>query len=195
MSCSVKISSGKSWSGSQRRISSLAEENTCPSPNGAASSCALLQTIQTTNNVLVASSLATTYTTTSSTGLETITATTATATTTTTTTTTIGGPAAVAANIAGVFGASGTAAGGVGQRIATPRPVKSIATKKGEDTSKLLNATLPPPPPPPPPPLPPPPPPPFVLSSSSFGHLVCLPFAKPRFCQHRQTTHSTIDII
>ncbi|KAF7381347.1 hypothetical protein HZH66_013741 [Vespula vulgaris] len=197
MSCSVKISSGKSWSGSQRRISSLAEENTCPSPNGAASSCALLQTIQTTNNALVASSLATTYTTTSSTGLETITATTATATTTTTTTTTtIGGPAAVAANIAGVFGAGGTAAGGVGQRIATPRPVKSIATKKGEDTSKLLNATLPPPPPPPPPPpLPPPPPPPFVLSSSSFGHLVCLPFAKPRFCQHRQTTHSTIDII
>ncbi|XP_043682821.1 uncharacterized protein LOC122636054 isoform X4 [Vespula pensylvanica] len=139
MSCSVKISSGKSWSGSQRRISSLAEENTCPSPNGAASSCALLQTIQTTNNVLVASSLATTYTTTSSTGLETITATTATATTTTTTTTTtIGGPAAVAANIAGVYGAGGTAAGGVGQRIATPRPVKSITTKKGEDTSKLL---------------------------------------------------------
>ncbi|XP_035737279.1 uncharacterized protein LOC118448306 isoform X3 [Vespa mandarinia] len=140
MSCSVKISSGKSWSGSQRRISSLAEENTCPSPNGAASSCALLQTIQTTNNVLVASSLATTYTTTSSTGLETITTTTTAATTasTTTTTTTIGGPAAAAANVAGVFGAGGTAAGGISQRIATPRPVKSIATKKGEDTSKLL---------------------------------------------------------
>ncbi|XP_076760636.1 uncharacterized protein LOC143429100 [Xylocopa sonorina] len=30
MSCSVKISCGKSWSGSQRRINSLAEETTCP---------------------------------------------------------------------------------------------------------------------------------------------------------------------
>ncbi|KOX73676.1 hypothetical protein WN51_13754 [Melipona quadrifasciata] len=39
MSCSVKISCGKSWSGSQRRINSLAEETTCPTVVGS-TSCA-----------------------------------------------------------------------------------------------------------------------------------------------------------
>ncbi|KOC64872.1 hypothetical protein WH47_04460 [Habropoda laboriosa] len=72
MSCSVKISCGKSWSGSQRRINSLAEETTCPT--GGSTSCAGLAAQ----------------------------------------------PAAVA------------------QRLAPPRPVKSIAAKKGEDTTKLL---------------------------------------------------------
>nr|XP_034171195.1 uncharacterized protein LOC117600215 isoform X1 [Osmia lignaria] len=38
MSCSVKISCGKSWSGSQRRINSLAEETSCPT--AASASCA-----------------------------------------------------------------------------------------------------------------------------------------------------------
>lgn len=38
MSCTVKISCGKNWSGSQRRINSLAEETTCPTSGSA--SCA-----------------------------------------------------------------------------------------------------------------------------------------------------------
>ncbi|KAG7198611.1 hypothetical protein KM043_005972 [Ampulex compressa] len=98
MSCSVKISCGKSWSGSQRRINSLAEESTCPSGGGTI--CAGLQAAQ-------PATIASTSTSTSPSN----------ATSTTTTTNT-------------------TAAGN--QRIAPPRPVKSIAAKKGEDTTKLL---------------------------------------------------------
>ncbi|XP_014604764.1 PREDICTED: uncharacterized protein LOC106787160 [Polistes canadensis] len=162
MSCSVKISSGKSWSGSQRRISSLAEENTCPSPNnGAVQSCALSQTIQTSNNVLVVSSQQTAnynnntnVNTTSNTigNLENLTNIINNPSIVTTSNTTsgisVGCPPVVynstvaSSNIAGVFGAGGCttapAAGGIPQRIPTPRPVKSIASKKGEDTSKLL---------------------------------------------------------
>ncbi|KAK2583159.1 hypothetical protein KPH14_009182 [Odynerus spinipes] len=143
MSCSVKISSGKSWSGSQRRISSLAEENTCSSASSSSSSssssgssgCALLQTIQANNNVLIASTIS------SSTAFlgNTIAATAAITTATTTTTIGGGGVSAVSASLAaGVFPAGATATGGFGQRIQPPRPVKSIAAKKGEDTSKLL---------------------------------------------------------
>ncbi|KAI4497740.1 hypothetical protein M0802_007280 [Mischocyttarus mexicanus] len=163
MSCSVKISSGKSWSGSQRRISSLAEENTCPSPNsGAVPSCALSQTIQTTNNVLVVSSLPINYNTTTTTtttnnnnnnnnnttntgNLDNTVNVNPSITSTVTTTGIItgGGPigyntTVASSNIAGVFGAGGTAVGSIPQRIPTPRPVKSIISKKGEDTSKLL---------------------------------------------------------
>nr|XP_033321546.1 uncharacterized protein LOC117217812 [Megalopta genalis] len=88
MSCSVKISCGKSWSGSQRRINSLAEE---PAAGGAGCSGQAAQQTSTLGT-------AATSTTTS--------------------------PAA--------------SGGGGGQRIASLRPVRSIAAKKGEDTTKLL---------------------------------------------------------
>lgn len=101
MSCSVKISCGKSWSGSQRRINSLAEETTCPAAVGS-TSCAGLAGQPTA----VAS-----------------TSTSTTATTSTTTTTNTVSPSTLT---------SGS------QRLAPPRPVKSIAAKKGEDTTKLL---------------------------------------------------------
>lgn len=66
MSCTVKISSARSWSGSQRKINSVAEETTvCP--------------------------------------------------------------------LSGNVGGSPQ-----GQKTVSPRPVKSIAVKKGEDTTKLL---------------------------------------------------------
>ncbi|XP_076675975.1 uncharacterized protein LOC143373061 isoform X1 [Andrena cerasifolii] len=96
MSCSVKISCGKGWSGSQRRINSLAEETTCSTSGNA--SCAGLAAQPAT-------------------GASTSTSTTAT-TSTATTTSTVGG--------------------GGGQRIVPPRPIKSIAARKGEDTTKLL---------------------------------------------------------
>ncbi|XP_051171348.1 uncharacterized protein LOC127288124 [Leptopilina boulardi] len=73
MSCSVKISSARSWSGSQRKINSVAEE-----------------------------------------------------TTTTTTHPVSPGSGNIGTTLAG------------GQKVISPRPVKSIAVKKGEDTSKLL---------------------------------------------------------
>ncbi|XP_076237644.1 uncharacterized protein LOC143181210 [Calliopsis andreniformis] len=94
MSCSVKISCGKGWSGSQRRINSLAEETTCTTSGSG--SCVGLAAQPAT--VASTSALAT--------------ATTSTPTTTVT------------------FAA--------GQRLAPPRPAKSIAVKKGEDTTKLL---------------------------------------------------------
>ncbi|CAK9826079.1 hypothetical protein ANTRET_LOCUS3980 [Anthophora retusa] len=100
MSCSVKISCGKSWSGSQRRINSLAEETTCPT--GGSTSCAGLAA----QPAAVAS-----------------TSTSTTATTFTTTTNNTINPSTLT---------SGS------QRLAPPRPVKSIAAKKGEDTTKLL---------------------------------------------------------
>ncbi|XP_017757061.1 PREDICTED: uncharacterized protein LOC108548558 [Eufriesea mexicana] len=101
MSCSVKISCGKSWSGSQRRINSLAEETTCPTAGSA--SCAGLAGQPTA----VASTSAST-----------------TATTSTPTTASTVSPS--------------TLTSGSSQRLAPPRPVKSIAAKKGEDTTKLL---------------------------------------------------------
>ncbi|XP_014474966.1 PREDICTED: uncharacterized protein LOC106744578 [Dinoponera quadriceps] len=111
MSCSVKISCGKSWSGSQRRINSLAEETTN------ASCCAGLQATQPTT-----SAASTTTTTTNTT------------TTTTTITVAFNSPvtAANATSINGFLAAAGN------QRVVPPRPVKSIAAKKGEDTTKLL---------------------------------------------------------
>ncbi|XP_015429170.1 PREDICTED: LOW QUALITY PROTEIN: uncharacterized protein LOC107185908 [Dufourea novaeangliae] len=88
MSCSVKISCGKGWSGSQRRINSLAEETTCIVAGSA--SCLSIQqgggvtsTTAATTNTLI--------------------------------------PGTVSS-----------------QRIGPPRPVRSIAAKKGEDTTKLL---------------------------------------------------------
>ncbi|XP_076224851.1 uncharacterized protein LOC116430111 [Nomia melanderi] len=98
MSCSVKISCGKSWSGSQRRINSLAEEPTCPAAGGA--SCAGLAVQPTSTSTSTTST-----------------------TSTATTTNTITSAATVTS---------------AGQRIAPPRPVRSIAAKKGEDTTKLL---------------------------------------------------------
>ncbi|XP_076620116.1 uncharacterized protein LOC143341240 [Colletes latitarsis] len=100
MSCSVKISCGKSWSGSQRRINSLAEETTCPTTGSA--SCAGLVA----PSVAVASTSAST-----------------TATTSTPTTTNIVAQSTVSS---------------VNQRTAPSRPIRSIAARKGEDTTKLF---------------------------------------------------------
>lgn len=93
----MKISCGKSWSGSNRRINSLAEETTCPSSGSA--TCAGLQATQ---PATIAS-----------------------------TSTTAAIPIIASSNNAIPIGS-------VSQRIAPPRPVKSIAAKKGEDTTKLL---------------------------------------------------------
>ncbi|XP_060817235.1 uncharacterized protein LOC132907833 [Bombus pascuorum] len=100
MSCSVKISCGKNWSGSQRRINSLAEETTCPTAGS--TSCAGLAGQP---NAVASTSTSTTATT-----------------STTTTTNTVSPSTLTSGN----------------QRLAPPRPVKSIASRKGEDTTKLL---------------------------------------------------------
>lgn len=97
----MKISCGKSWSGSQRRINSLAEETTCPAVVGS-TSCAGLA------------------------GQPTAVASTSTSTTATTSTTTTANTVSPSTLTSG------------SQRLAPPRPVKSIAAKKGEDTTKLL---------------------------------------------------------
>lgn len=100
MSCSVKISCGKNWSGSQRRINSLAEETSCPTAGS--TSCAGLAGQP---NAVASTSTSTTATT-----------------STTTTTNTVSPSTLTSGN----------------QRLAPPRPVKSIASRKGEDTTKLL---------------------------------------------------------
>jgi len=116
MSCSVKISCGKNWSGSQRRINSLAEEasNACP-PNAAANNCACLQQAAQPQAPASTSSVATTAT-----------------------TSTVG--VATVANLAIGTTAVSTVAtiAAANQRVVPPRPVKSIAARKGEDTTKLL---------------------------------------------------------
>ena len=97
MSCSVKISSGKSWSGSQRRIGSLPEETPPGYTVQAAPQTGNVQTNQSsTTNTSVTNSATGSY-------------------------------ALVSQNIHSVST--------TGQ---PPRPVKSIAARKGEDTTKLL---------------------------------------------------------
>jgi len=123
MSCSVKISCGKSWGGSQRRIGSLAEEaSACPGP--APVNCAGgLQAVQPSATSTSSSTSATSTTVTATVAFNNpVVVTTSTGTVTTT--------AATAATTSVV------AAGN--QRVVPPRPVKSIAAKKGEDTTKLL---------------------------------------------------------
>ncbi|GAB1863434.1 Trna 2-thiocytidine biosynthesis protein [Camponotus japonicus] len=131
MSCSVKISCGKNWSGSQRRISSLAEE-TCPS-NAVSTSCAVgHQAAQPTSST---SSLTTTTNTTATT---TVTVAFNNPVITTTSTTTITTAAPVAATTAPATNNINVTVVAGNQRAVPPRPVKSIAAKKGEDTTKLL---------------------------------------------------------
>lgn len=114
MSCSVKISCGKSWGGSQRRIGSLAEEaSACP---GSAVNCGGLQAVQ-PSATSTSSSTSTTATVTVAFNNPVVISTITTA-------------AAAATNVNVI------AAGN--QRVVPPRPVKSIAAKKGEDTTKLL---------------------------------------------------------
>ncbi|XP_020295989.1 uncharacterized protein LOC109860968 [Pseudomyrmex gracilis] len=127
MSCSVKISCGKSWSGSQRGINSSSEENSCPS-NAVSSGCIDLQ--QATQSIATSTSLSSTTTNTAATTAivsvalnNPVISTTNSTVTTTILTTSI---SVVQTPTAG------------NQRIVPPRPVKSIATKKGEDTTKLL---------------------------------------------------------
>lgn len=118
----MKISCGKSWGGSQRRIGSLAEEaSACPGP-AAAVNCAGLQAVQ-PSATSTSSSTSTTNTTATVTVAfnNPVVITTSTSTTAAVTTTT-------SVNV--------IAAGN--QRVVPPRPVKSIAAKKGEDTTKLL---------------------------------------------------------
>lgn len=130
MSCSVKISCGKGWGGSQRRIGSLAEEaSACPP--GPAVNCAGLQAVQ--------PSATSTSGSTSTTNNTTATATVTVAfnnpvviTTSSTSTVAIAAAAAGTTTTASVNIAAGN------QRVVPPRPVKSIAAKKGEDTTKLL---------------------------------------------------------
>ncbi|EZA53975.1 tRNA 2-thiocytidine biosynthesis protein TtcA [Ooceraea biroi] len=121
MSCSVKISCGKSWSGSQRRINSLAEEVSACASNAVATNCACLQ--QAVQQPTAAASASSTATTTTST------------TATTTVAVAVSNPAITTA-ISTVSTIAATAAGN--QRVVPPRPIKSIAAKKGEDTTKLL---------------------------------------------------------
>lgn len=92
----MKISCGKSWSGSQRRINSLAEE---PASGSASCSGQAAQPTSTSTSGTIAASTTTT-----------------------------------AANTL----TSSTATTSGSQRIAPPRFVRSIAAKKGEDTTKLL---------------------------------------------------------
>ncbi|KYN10512.1 hypothetical protein ALC57_17117 [Trachymyrmex cornetzi] len=118
MSCSVKISCGKGWGGSQRKIGSLAEE--ASSPGSAITCTGGLQAVQpsatsttnTTTTVTVASSNPVVVTTSTSTIITASTATTV----------------ATSVNV--------IAAGN--QKVVPPRPVKSIAAKKGEDITKLF---------------------------------------------------------
>ncbi|XP_029666836.1 uncharacterized protein LOC115237739 [Formica exsecta] len=126
MSCSVKISCGKSWS-PQRRISSLAEE-TCPSNAVVSTSCAVgLQAAQPSSST--SSSMTTTNTTSTTTVTVAFNNPVITTTSTTTITTAAAAAAATSINVSAVGG---------NQRVVPPRPVKSIAAKKGEDTTKLL---------------------------------------------------------
>lgn len=112
MSCSVKISCGKGWGGSQRKIGSLAEE---ASSSGSAITCTGgLQAVQPINTT-------TTTTVTSVASSNPVVVTTSTSTITTAST-------ATSINV--------ITAGN--QKVVPPRPVKSIAVKKGEDITKLF---------------------------------------------------------
>ncbi|KYQ57857.1 hypothetical protein ALC60_03157 [Trachymyrmex zeteki] len=127
MSCSVKISCGKGWGGSQRKIGSLAEEVSPACPPGSAITCTGgLQTVQ-PSATSTSSSTSTTNTTTTVTVASSnpVVVTTSTSTSTTASTATT-----VATNVNVI------AAGN--QKVVPPRPVKSIAAKKGEDTTKLF---------------------------------------------------------
>lgn len=98
MSCSVKISSGKSWSGSQRRIGSLPEETTAAYPGQAA--------VPASGNVLAPQSGANVNAS--------------------------GTPSNSSYSLTSHHQSQLTTPG------QAPRPAKSIAAKKGEDTTKLL---------------------------------------------------------
>lgn len=119
MSCSVKISCSKGWSGSQRRINSLAEETTATCPSNASSSncCTGLQVSQPT------ATSSTTATSTVTVALNNP------VTTTTVTATTVSAAVTVASSVA---------ASGGNQRVVPPRPVRATVARKGEDTTKLL---------------------------------------------------------
>ncbi|KYN34809.1 hypothetical protein ALC56_10777 [Trachymyrmex septentrionalis] len=124
MSCSVKISCGKGWGGSQRKIGSLAEE--ASSPGSSITCTGGLQAVQpsatsTTNNTTTTTTTTTTTVTVASSNP--VVVTTSTVTTASTATT-------VAASVNVI------AAGN--QKVVPPRPVKSIAAKKGEDITKLF---------------------------------------------------------
>lgn len=125
MSCSVKISCGKGWGGSQqqRRIGSLAEE---------AVNCAGHQAVQPTGGATSTLS-STSATNTTATATVTVAFNNPVVITTNTNTiiTTAAAAAAAATTSVSVIGAGN-------QRVVPPRPVKSIAAKKGEDTTKLL---------------------------------------------------------
>lgn len=113
----MKISCGKGWGGSQRRIGSLAEETSaCP---GSAVTCAGLQAVQ-PSVTSTSSSTSTTATVTVAFNNSVV----------TTNSTSIIAATTVASSVNVI------AAGN--QRVVPPRPVKSIAAKKGEDTTKLL---------------------------------------------------------
>lgn len=113
MSCSVKISCGKGWGGSQRRIGSLAEEaSACPGP---AVSCTGHQNVQSSSTSATNPTATATVTVAFNNPVVITTST----------------NAAVAATNVNVIAAGN-------QRVVPPRPVKSIAAKKGEDTTKLL---------------------------------------------------------
>lgn len=122
MSCSVKISCGKNWSGSQRRINSLAEETSACPPNAVSTSsnCACPQ--QSGSGQPIAASITSSTTTTT--------------TSTTTVTVAVSNPVSNPVITTAINTAVATIAGN--QRVVPPRPIKSIAVKKGEDTTKLL---------------------------------------------------------
>ncbi|KYM89453.1 hypothetical protein ALC53_02292 [Atta colombica] len=112
MSCSVKISCGKGWGGSQRKIGSLAEE---ASSSGSAITCTGgLQAVQPINTI----------------------------TTTTVTSVTSSNPVVVTTSTSTITIASTATSINVitagNQKVIPPRPIKSIAAKKGEDITKLF---------------------------------------------------------
>ncbi|KAL6258975.1 hypothetical protein P5V15_008898 [Pogonomyrmex californicus] len=128
MSCSVKISCGKNWAGSQRRIGSLAEEaSACPA---SAVNCAGLQTVQPSATLNATSTSSSTSTTISP--------------TTATVTVAFTNPIVITTGTSTITAATAAATTSINviatgnQRVVPPRPVKSIAAKKGEDTTKLL---------------------------------------------------------
>ncbi|XP_017891306.1 uncharacterized protein LOC108631698 [Ceratina calcarata] len=94
MSCSVKISCSKNWSGSQRRINSLAEETTCPAAGSASCAGLAAQSAAASTSTSAASTVTT-------------------------------GNAVTPSTL-------------YNQRLAPPRPARSVAAKKGEDTTKLF---------------------------------------------------------
>lgn len=109
----MKISCGKGWGGSQRRIGSLAEEaSACPGP---AVSCTGHQNVQSSSTSATNPTATATVTVAFNNPVVITTST----------------NAAVAATNVNVIAAGN-------QRVVPPRPVKSIAAKKGEDTTKLL---------------------------------------------------------